>query len=113
MAPKHKIELVHVRGMEVDRARLSACGPEGARYLHQGCSPAIETQGSYDQSGECTGEWHSGCKLGPGWTYEFYNVLWVEEHDEKPGTWIREGLGKVWAQHWQRQGPVDIDMTLC
>jgi hypothetical protein len=105
-----EVVLISVGCMTVGREWLTACGPEGARYLHRHC----ETHRSEEGEDDCTKTWHSGCKLGTDWSYRFYNVLWVKKdlNDQTGCVWNRCGVGKVWAEFWDAQFPQEMDMIL-
>ena len=51
----------------------------------------------------------SRCRLGSDWSYKIYSVLWIEWKD---GIAYRLGVGMIWKEFWEGEGPEEIDVVL-
>jgi hypothetical protein len=103
--PKHGqntgIDLICIGGIELGWDLLTL---QGANYLHRECPTSPDT----GAKPACVLD-RPACKLGPNWKWRFYNVLWVEWTDNIA---YRKGIGKIWADCWEKLEREKIEMTL-
>ncbi|KAF2997937.1 hypothetical protein E8E13_005460 [Curvularia kusanoi] len=91
-----ELDLICIGGLEFEWNLKVATHVSGARFAHLECEP------------DCA-LWREFCKFGPDWKFRFYNVLWVEWKD---GVAYRKGIGKIWADCWDKLCPQPIDVVL-
>lgn len=96
-----RIDLISIGGLELEWNFLT---PNGANYLHREC-PKIPR---HKYKPACAFN-RSVCKLGPNWKWRFYNVLWVEW---KGNVAYRKGIGKIWADCWEKLEREKTEVTL-
>lgn len=97
------LDLICIGGLELEYNEFIQRKVAGVGYLHRECPRYPGGIGP-----ECAID-RSLCKLGPNWKYRFYNVLWVEWKDNIA---YRKGIGKIWADCWEKLERVEIEVTL-
>lgn len=95
------IELISIGGLELPWYILTL---QGANYLHRECPKSFR----HRNKPECAYN-RSLCKLGVNWKWRFYNVLWIEW---KGKIAYRKGVGKIWADCWEKLEREEIEVTL-
>ena len=58
---------------------------------------------------QCSNEMSRRIEISHLGVYEFYNILWIER---KQGLTCRKAVGRIWAQAWERQELMDVDIIL-
>jgi hypothetical protein len=95
------LDLICIGGLELE---WNIGTGSGANSLHIECPLSDEL--SWKPA--CAKD-KSLCKLGPDWKFRFYNVLWVEW---KGNVAYRKGIGKIWADCWEKLEREMIEVTL-